>query len=330
MSRELLERRTRRWRLVIVALSVSLTAVFLWVHLRQLSAPYRMLQRKTPYAAETRGIRTVHPCTGEPERCTTCHLNADRTNENADTPPGTVFKAHGPGIGVHNAQQMGCVVCHGGEGRALTKRVAHAAPGGETQDSRMRAPHVQASCAQCHVPGSVPGQERLLAGAKLYAGLGCPVCHPLSAAGGGGMDEGPDLRSIGRRTVRELETSLLDPASDFPGSTMPSFNLALGADPKALESLVIYLEGLSLPRQPNCAPRGIGLSHRPPCTHCHGGPGFAATGRMEHGCPYILERSESLDCGGCHTAAIPNSDGVCPVIEQHLGACAVCHRDSER
>lgn len=197
----------------------------------------------------------------------------------------------------------------------------------------MLQPHIQASCARCHVPGAKEGQERLEQGAWLYLGLGCALCHPLTEGGRGGLDYGPDLTAIGRKSLDDLKASLLDPAANFPGSTMPSFRHALEMEPEATENLLIYLESLVLDRYPDCGNRekSQGLVGRP-CADCHAGENGRAGGRMQHGCPYLVKRAAELRCSNCHSSAGPAfgpGEGQCPVLQQHMEACAACH-DSAR
>lgn len=193
----------------------------------------------------------------------------------------------------------------------------------------MTEPHIQASCARCHLPGEKPGQARLLQGAELYAGLGCAVCHPLTEDGLGGFDFGPDLRTIGRRSPAYLETSLIEPAANFAGSTMPSFALALRSSPDELTSLVIYLESLALSRLGTCRDRdGSRSVVTSPCADCHAGPGGAASGRKAHRCPFLLKRKDELTCRNCHSETVPEPGtgrGYCPFIKQHRDACDACH-----
>ena len=328
MVHDTLEKSTKRFRIVLIVLLIALLGVFTFVGVRSTFKTYIRLQRKAAdfvdVGVRSFGIRTVTPCTGEPERCTTCHVNADRTAP--DPPKGeVVLRPHGPGLGSHDPRRIGCTVCHGGEGRALTPETAHAAPSLGIPDPLRKAPHVQAACARCHVPGEHKGQERLLEGAKLYAGLGCPICHPLTDNGAGGLDFGPDLRTAGRRSIDHLKTSLLDPTADFAGSTMPSFKLAL-QDEHAVESLIVYLESLPLSRPAGCAPKSSGIAAETPCTDCHAGKAPTPSGRMKHRCPFILERKDDLKCVACHADGIPESDAECPVVKNQRDACVVCHR----
>jgi hypothetical protein len=336
MSERNLKRDHRRWRLLLLLASAALLAVLAAAAWREHNTPWRVLQRQY---LETRdrakddemGIRQLVSCDGEVDRCPTCHLEAVRQGPAVSSIP-RLFRPHGPGLGHHDPQRMGCSACHGGNGRALNPRASHAAPGA-ARDPLMTEPHLQASCARCHVPGDKPGQERLLEGAGLYAGLGCPVCHPLTDQGLGGLDFGPDLRGIGRKSPAYLETSLVDPAANFAGSTMPSFRLALGESEAAMESLVIYLESLALPRARECRDRDRSRSlAEAPCASCHGGEGGRAQGRKTHLCPYLLERKAELRCAGCHPKEIPPpgaGKGYCPLVKQHREACAVCHERGE-
>ena len=174
------------------------------------------------------------------------------------------------------------------------------------------------------------GTERLLAGARLYSELGCAVCHPLGEGGRGGYDYGPDLRSIGRKSLRYLEMSLSDPAANFADSTMPAFDRAFVHRPEALVDLLIFLESLVLPRSENCSHRG--RSDRmvlQPCASCHAGPAGKASGRFEHRCPFIRVRKEELRCANCHPGEIPKASapdgGFCPRIQQERDRCSLCH-----
>jgi hypothetical protein len=193
----------------------------------------------------------------------------------------------------------------------------------------MRQPHIQASCTRCHVPGAQAGQEHLEQGAWLYLGLGCMLCHPLHEGGRGGLDFGPDLKMIGRKDTDYLRDSLIEPTKNFPGSTMPSFRLALKKEPEATESLLIYLESLVLDRYPACGTRERtrSLASRP-CATCHAGKEGDATGRMKHRCTYLLKKSAELRCSNCHASGVPTNGsggGYCPLLKAHREGCSACH-----
>ena len=328
-----LDRDHHRLRLGLVVAAAVLLAVFLVVLVRTGRTEWRLLQKeyqslKGNDVGDTLEIRQYFTCAQKVERCPTCHLRilrTDLTAKEAELP----FRSHGPGLRNHRPDMVGCSCCHGGNGRALTTETAHARDGRGEKDPLMGEPHLQASCARCHVPGAKEGQERLVQGAWLYLGLGCTICHPLSQDGRGGWDYGPDLTAVGRRDLEYLETSLIDPTANFPGSTMPSFRLALEKEPEATVSLLVYLESLVLERFPDCGDRQKSQGMVPySCTACHAGQGGRAGGRMKHRCLYLLERAEELRCFPCHDAGVPEQGpgkGFCPLVKRHREACAACH-----
>ena len=332
MSENHLTKDHLRLRILLTIASATLLLSLVVVGVRAFNRPWRVVQRQfSAMTGETApGIRQYRTCADEVDRCPTCHLGMERNDISGKKPP-LPFRNHGPDIGEHDPWEVGCTACHGGVGRALTPAAAHGTTMGGARDPLMKAPYIQASCARCHMPGEKPGQERLLQGATLYAGLGCPGCHPLTDQGCGGWDYGPDLRALGRMSPDALKTSLLDPAANFEGSTMPSFEHALEKDQSALESLLIYLESLALPRSDKCRARDRKAALvRAPCTTCHADEAGRASGRVRHRCPYILERKEELKCSNCHALEVPGTGaakGYCPLITAHREACALCHEE---
>lgn len=309
-----------RWGLLLAAL--GLMGALTVVAVRALRPEWRQVQvglsALEPDVDVEPGIHQVIDCSGSEDRCATCH---PRTHQ-----------PHPPGPPCRADARLGCGTCHGGEPRALTARVAHALPGGSGTDPLMKAPHVQAACGRCHLPGAVAGTERLAAGAQRFLQLGCPVCHPLESGGKGGAAFGPNLRATGRLTLRYLTDSLVNPTANFAGSSMPSFERTLTDHPEVLTDLLIYLQALALEPLPGCAPaKGIaGLVDRP-CADCHAGTGGRATGRLQHGCIYLKERVSGLNCAGCHPGDVPaagSGNGFCPVVRQHRPACVACHPSS--
>jgi len=274
------------------------------------------------------GLQQGADCLGEVERCATCHLGARRPELMGRALPAPLG-AHPAGLLERHPPRVGCTDCHGGVGRALSARAAHAMPDGETREPQLRGPHQQARCARCHLPSAALGMPRVVAGAELYLELGCAICHPLAPGGRGGYDFGPDLRALGRRTPRALEQSLLEPAANFPESSMPSFRPTFEDQPGALVDLVIFLEVLGLEGggacglQANSAALAAG-----PCATCHAGPGGRAGGRFSHRCDFLRARAGELACARCHPAEIPAAGpggGECPAVRVHRDACGLCH-----
>ena len=322
----------RGLRVALLLAAASLAAVLVAVAMQALAPEWKAIQQRFRDlhrgGRSADGIQQIASCSGELDRCATCHLGIERpdlANESVALP----FRAHSRDLSPHPVSSFGCSACHGGNGRALDPLVAHRLDAIGERDPLMREPQIQASCARCHVPGDAAGMERLVRGAELYLGLGCAVCHPLTEGGRGGWDYGPDLTAIGRRSPAYLETSLLDPAANFPDSTMPSFKHALEHEPEARVDLLIYLQSLVLPRGGSCSlrARSNGLLALP-CASCHAGEQGRAAGRLVHRCLYLKQRADELRCARCHGEGVPRpgaGKGRCPTIEKRRGSCTACH-----
>ncbi|MBN2498582.1 MAG: hypothetical protein JXR96_28585 [Deltaproteobacteria bacterium] len=322
----------RRLRIGLLLAACALLTVMVLAAVRALRPGFVEIQAR--FAGQVgeaaAGVRQVQSCRGELDRCTTCHLGVEREDlRAAGLPP--PFGPHPERLGHHQRAhvEIGCSACHGGVGRALNSDDAHVNAATGERDPLMREPHIQAACARCHLPGEVPGTERLLHGARLYAELGCAVCHPLGREGLGGADYGPDLRTIGRKSLGYLRDSLIDPSANFAGSTMPAFDRSFEDHPEALADLLVYLESLPLEPAPGCRlrERNAGLLAAP-CASCHAGTAGNAAGRFRHGCVWIRERRDALRCGRCHPGTVPDpgpDKGFCPRIQQERKACSACH-----
>jgi len=318
----------RRWRLLFAAAALLLLSA-LGTAIASSGLAWRAVQddfRRTSGASRSLGLREVETCGGEVERCTSCHLGEVESLA-AGGEPRQPFGAHGPVLEQHSGLRIGCSDCHGGIGRSLDSRSAHLLAGSEARDPLMGSEHVEASCGRCHVPGDAPGMERLVRGSALYGELGCAVCHPLGPEGRGGGDFGPNLRAGARWTLERLEQSLMDPAADFPGTTMPSFHARFAGRPEELKALLVFVESLRLDSPSDCSrlARSAGLAERR-CSSCHAGERGAAGGRFAHRCVALRERATELSCARCHQQ-LPAGDGECPVVAEHRGGCAVCHRE---
>ncbi len=325
----------RFWRLALLMVGLLALGLAVWVVVDGTGGTWRGHQ--TDFYARIGAkqarveVRQIRACTGEVDRCVSCHLGGER-DELRDPKVPHPHRAHPSDMlhHQHKAQRIACSACHGGSGRALREVEAHAMPGGTEIDPLMKQPHIQASCARCHLPGAVKPAERLLAGARLYAELGCAVCHPLGAGGRGGFDYGPDLRTIGRKSLAYLKTSLSDPLANFADSTMPAFGRTFEENPEAEIDLLIFLESLVLTRPADCSQRDrsdymLGQA----CASCHAGSGGKASGRFEHRCSFVLARKDELRCANCHPQEIPKATrlggGFCPRIQQERNRCSLCH-----
>jgi hypothetical protein len=326
----------RRLRMAFAGGALFIVMVVAVVAVRTLNQPWQRYQKHYRLLTNAElphddGLVQIQACTGEVDRCTTCHRGVENPSSAGAEYP-LPFRTHSVSLTEHAPDRFGCSACHGGTGRALEPAIAHAAPGSDAADPLLVLPHMQASCARCHVPGDGPGMERLVHGAEIFLTLGCNGCHPLSGEGRGGWDFGPDLRTIGRRSLKYLEQSLVEPTANFQGSTMPSFSPTFADDAEGLTDLQIFLENLVLPRPARCNLRDRSKALvEAPCISCHTGPAGKAGGAFKHRCVYIVDwYHDELRCTRCHTAGIPDADNrtECPFVVEHRKACVACHEET--
>ncbi len=167
---------------------------------------------------------------GEVDRCITCHQGVDNPEfKNAAQP----FRTHsGDYLKYHPVEKYGCVVCHAGQGAALTVNAAH----GEVKNwtkPLLKNHYVQSSCGRCHGMGQEVPLNTELAGApvfiegwKLFMEYNCIGCHKLT---GYKRPEriAPALTSVGSKVNRDwLISWLKNPKDYFPKTKMPRFTLS--------------------------------------------------------------------------------------------------------
>ncbi|MBI1788973.1 MAG: c-type cytochrome [Acidobacteria bacterium] len=154
------------------------------------------------------------------DRCVTCHLGVEnRFLRGAPQPFG--FHPVTP----HNTRDIGCTICHRGQGAATTVHGAH----GRLkwwEDPMLPGRYLQASCGQCHKGSEVPEAWLLNDGRTLIQAAGCIGCHKIP-----GYERrdpiGPVLDGIGSK-VRGLWLFrwLKDPKSYLERTFMPNFQLS--------------------------------------------------------------------------------------------------------
>lgn len=203
------------------------------------------------FSVEIRQI--VVPDLDAVDRCVSCHLGFDDPRMRDVPEP---FRAHrGRVLDDHDADRFGCTVCHGGQGRATTKREAHADEGEVFWERPLLAAAlVQSSCGVCHDPAALGdrGARALARGYALFREKGCLGCHKLEGRGGilgpsldDVGDKGPHAlpfaRVTGERTLTNWHRRHLeDPQKVVPGSKMPKIPWA----PGDVEALTTYLLSL--------------------------------------------------------------------------------------
>ncbi len=167
---------------------------------------------------------------GEVDRCTTCHQGTDNLSFiNAPQP----FTTHsGDYVTNHNIDQFGCVVCHEGQGPALTVEGAHGEEDNWTKPV-LKKQYAQASCGKCHLisrdqspSGEIIGAPVLVEGRNLFQKYNCIGCHNLNEYE---RPEriAPSLSFIGGKVKKEwLIKWLQNPKEYFPETKMPRFDLS--------------------------------------------------------------------------------------------------------
>ncbi len=312
-----------RWsRAVVAAGLVVLVLLGLWV-VQEHRRPWRTWQRRArtlhvlPDGLE--GVVELPSAHGGVDRCATCHVQcvAAIVARNG-LPIALPLAVHPPLSPTHAPERLGCTACHGGNGLALDPAVAHADPETGERDTRLRTPWMQSRCVACHVPGAVPGTERLVRGAAVFLGLGCGMCHGLGDDGGGASEEGTSLRTAPPSTLADARQRMLDPRVLSPDNSMPAFRMSLGSRPDDLDNLVLFVRAL---REPKVAPT-IAV---PSCDLCHHD---AKSRGASHRCVYLRERGAELRCQSCHPVALPEGSARCPVVNAHAAACGACHADA--
>ena len=184
----------------------------------------------------------VNPNLKVTDRCVTCHVGmaaGEQITSNL-----RVAAAHPPVV--HSPTEMGCTVCHGGQGQATTKDDAHGNVHFWTEPM-LPAKYAQASCGTCHTPLNVPNLPTLDSARKTFERLDCYACHRLDGRGGtlrpGGAEtgmEGPDLSFVGLKGYSsEWYTSHLDKAQSAQGGAWKNaFGEISEGDRGALKALL--------------------------------------------------------------------------------------------
>ncbi len=113
------------------------------------------------------------------DRCVSCHVGM-AAGETALLEP-RLFRAH-PKV-VHDPAEYGCVVCHGGQGRATEQADAH----GDVEhwpQPMLPLRYAYAGCGSCHAHLRVPNVDEVARGRALIERNDCLACHALDGRGG--------------------------------------------------------------------------------------------------------------------------------------------------
>ena len=179
------------------------------------------------------------------DRCTTCHLGADREGPGVSRP--RVFHSH-PRLELylgaaspHPHERFGCTTCHGGEGRATDfSRAGHLPRDPEQETAWQEAwgwrrealpprpmlplDSTEAACGRCHgAEVWTPHAPVLDAGRQLIAGLGCTGCHATDHPALSELPQaGPSLIGVAGKTRPAWAHYWLDaPRAASPATAIP-------------------------------------------------------------------------------------------------------------
>ncbi len=150
-------------------------------------------------AVEMRFRQVVNPNLKRADRCVTCHVGMAPGEEISSSLK--VAAPHKPVV--HSPNEIGCTVCHGGQGLATTREDAHGTVEFWTEPM-LPAKYAYAGCGTCHTPLAVPTSDSLANARRIFERLDCYACHRVESRGGTlrvggnitGM-EGPDLSNTG-------------------------------------------------------------------------------------------------------------------------------------
>lgn len=167
------------------------------------------------------------------DRCVTCHAGVDNPAFASAALPLTAHS--GDFLKNHPSDKFGCTICHQGQGRATTRRDAHAATLNERghnvshwEQPLLAGDMVYTSCGRCHyendlyggqsdlygqvqaieeistgeLNAGLPGADNIAHGKELMIGHGCLGCHKYRGRGG---SLGPDITHVGEKTVHDLD-----------------------------------------------------------------------------------------------------------------------------
>jgi mono/diheme cytochrome c family protein len=246
---------------VFAALSVLLLAALAMAPVRARLTEWRSVQSTYNRQARRAGVAPIpislrqiwKPQLATVDRCTSCHLAADRA---APLAANKLFAAHPPVS--HEPREMGCTICHGGQGRATTAAAAHGAAK-FCDDLMLPRGSFEAGCGNCHSGLKVGAAKLVQAGRKIIDGARCGDCHRI------GFERAPDLSAVGLRGfqtnwhIRHIERSATANAGPWATSFAPLANDEVVAVNEAL------LANIGAPR----LMAGKSLAYRIGCRGCH-------------------------------------------------------------
>ncbi len=251
----------------------------------------------------------VVPALKATDRCITCHLGmAPGEHAIAGHP---LFAAHPPIP--HDAAEMGCVICHGGQGLATDTADAHGTVPHWPAPMLPRADS-QAGCGSCHTHLKVPNLATLRQGQAVLERHDCLACHAVDGRGGTIRPGGaagliaPDLSLVGARGYQRdwYDTHLAAHAAATAGPWSTSFR-PIPTEERA--SLATFLDSrVGAPK----LVEGKALFHSLGCRGCHKVAGVGGDDGPE------LTIAGQRDPGQTSFAAVPGKPTLANWFAEHF------------
>jgi mono/diheme cytochrome c family protein len=244
------------------------------------------------------------------DRCMTCHQGIDKKDFDEEHYPGIpkVFQSH-PHLELyvgstspHPMDKVGCTICHGGMGPALSFNTCAHVPNDEeeaklwtkkyhwkepeaVQSMMLPLKFTEGACLKCHgTQEQVNHADKLNRGRELMVTRGCVGCHKVKNLEGL-TKAGPMLYKVKGKLKKEFVLKWVwDPKSYNAAAKMPSFfhqsnnsdSDTIAKNKAELNALVDFIYSKSEDYTPNLYPgsgsvaQGKKLFHDVGCLACHG------------------------------------------------------------
>lgn len=249
------------------------------------------------------------PAVGAVDRCVSCHVGMAPGESGIDGDP--IYARH-PRL-PHDPADFGCVICHGGQGRATRSADAHGAVH-HWPEPMIPGERSDAGCGACHTHLAVPNHDEFARGAALFERLDCLACHAVDGRGG---------------TLRPGQTLVTAPDLSLVGAS--------GFDPEWYARHIAHRDSAVAAAAPAGAagatgPWGTSMSEIGASDRA----ALAVFLRSRVGAPGLMEAKtifHSLGCRGCHKVnGVGGDDGpdLTRVGERDPGQLDFTHVPGER
>jgi mono/diheme cytochrome c family protein len=150
------------------------------------------LEKRFADQYQVRMRQVVLPDLDRIDRCIICHAGVEDPRMAKELQP--LMTHPGDYLETHDLGQVGCTICHDGQGRATNNQDAKAlGKDGYWEKPLLPKAFIQSKCMLCHHE-SLSQAPALNEGKRLFQTKGCQGCHQINGKGG---VLGPDLSNIG-------------------------------------------------------------------------------------------------------------------------------------